>query len=123
MQCPDHALAAAHNFAHSIERNHALVDPVEVDDVCLLEGCGAGYVDACIGDVHLPEPRAPEAATGQDCEAFHEFRQLVAYLDDGGVVALLVAHYHPCLNAVLVEGIHEAVRSNGAAAASFAGTN
>ena len=52
---PDNALSAAHDFAHFIERNHALVNPMQVYDVGFLELRCGGDADAGVGDVCLPE--------------------------------------------------------------------
>ena len=54
VQCHDDAFATAHNIAHFIERKHALIDPMQVHDVCLLELIRVCYADANIGDVCLP---------------------------------------------------------------------
>lgn len=52
---PDDALSAAHDFAHFIERNHALVNPMQVYDVGFLELWCGGDADSGVGDVCLPE--------------------------------------------------------------------
>ena len=55
VQRPNDPLAAAHNLVYPVEREHPLIDPMQVDDVCLLELAGAGDVDACVGNVCLPK--------------------------------------------------------------------
>ena len=93
---------------------------MEVYDVGLLEGPCGGDVDACIGDVGLPEARAVESAMGQDGEAFPQLRPLAAHLDDCRVVGLFVTYHEPRLHAVFVEGHHETSCGYCSAAARLA---
>ena len=52
---PHNTLTATHDFIQSFERKHPLIDPVQMDDVCLLEFLGMGDVYARIGNVRLPK--------------------------------------------------------------------
>ena len=55
VQSPNDALPAVHNFAHFIERKHALTHPMKVYDVRLLKLWCVGYADAEVCDVRLPK--------------------------------------------------------------------
>ena len=90
---------------------------MQMDNVSLPELSCACYADAHVGDVRLPELRAPEAAAGQDDKPFDDFWQLASYLDDARVGRLLVAHHHLSIHAVLAEGIQETTCCYAASAA------
>ena len=119
MQRPDDALAALQDAGDAVQRQHALVYPVQVDDVCLLELLGAGDVDAHIGNVCLPQTRPPESAAWQDGQAFQELRYLVAYPANRNGVGLLVAHHELRLHAVGIESIQKTTGCNGTSTATF----
>ena len=63
---PHHRLAAAHYLAYAVERQHALVNPVEVYHVSLLKLRQTGYVAARIGNVYLEQMLLLQVKTQED---------------------------------------------------------
>ena len=53
MHCPDDGFATREDLADATKREHALIDPMQVDDVCLLKGFVAGDVRTSGGSVHF----------------------------------------------------------------------
>ena len=126
VKCPDDALAALKDASNAIERKHSLINPVQVDDVCLAKLRRAGNVDTHPGSVNLPEALAAESHMRQYAKALEELRQLVAHRTDKAdachVGALPVAHQELDLYIVCqAQGVCEAVCGNSTAAALFAG--
>ena len=55
MQGHHHRLATGKNALKIIERQESLVDPMQMDDIGLLELVHRGDVGARIGDIHLKD--------------------------------------------------------------------
>ena len=73
MHCPYHTFAALKNFADILQRQHALVDPMQVDDVGFLEFWQSGDVCTAVGDVYLEQMVALQVQMQPDTETFpHE---------------------------------------------------
>ena len=52
---PHHRLATLQDAAYAAEGEHALIDPMQVDDVGLTELPQLSDVDACIGNVNVEQ--------------------------------------------------------------------
>ena len=52
---PHHGFPAVEHLLDALEREHALVDPMQVNDIGLLELPQPGDVEARVGDVDLKE--------------------------------------------------------------------
>ena len=53
MHCPDDGFATREDLADATKREHALIDPMQVDDVCLLKGFVEGDIRTSGGSVHF----------------------------------------------------------------------
>ena len=114
---PDHGFARAQNLADGADGEHALIDPMEVDDVGLLELRQAGDVRTGIGKVDLKEMTTGEMEPTIDDEAFPEEmpveQRRFGQGYDSKRVAEFVAHQHLRLDPVVVEGHHQTVGCDG----------
>lgn len=119
MKRPYNSLAATHYFVQSIERKHTLTHPMQMDDVCFFELSSACDVDAHVGDISLPKPRATESTTRKDGKTFQELGKLVAHLANCDGIRLFVAYHHLCFHTIFVESIHESTGSNGSSSTKF----
>ena len=104
---PYHPFPTGQYLADVLEREHALVDPVQVDDIRLLELTQSGDICPAIGDIHVEEVLAAQVEAQPDTKTFPEEMPL---LSDGGaegdhrqLVALLVAYQHLRLDPVVVQ--------------------
>ena len=52
---PDHGFTASQDLLDAVQRKHALIDPVQMNDVCLLKLPQFGDIGACAGDVDIKE--------------------------------------------------------------------
>ena len=63
---PDDRLARVENLGDVVEREHSLVDPVQVYHVGLAELGQSGDVGACVGDVDVEEVASAEVQMQED---------------------------------------------------------
>ena len=120
---PHHGFARVEYLADVFQREHALVHPVQVDDVCLLEFGQRGDVVARVGNVHGKEVLAAEAV---GCPNDHAFPYKLPHHAPtgfqrhyGALAGLLVAHQHLGLDALRLEGFHQPVGGYGGSADAF----
>ena len=114
---PNHGFAGLQNLTDALQRQHALVHPVQVDDVSLLELRQLGDVRAAIGNVDLEEMLAAQVQACPDNKTFPEevppAGTLSAQGTDRQTVALLVAYQHLRLGTVVVQRLHQPARCHG----------
>ena len=124
VHCPDHALAAVENAADVVQREHALIDPVQVHDVGFLELSRAGDVAAGTANVEVPQVFPPQTEPPPHRQSLAQEVPLsppaVAPLAHQQVVGRLVSHQHARLHAVVVQRHQQAVGSQGGASRSLA---
>ena len=110
---PYYRLAAAQYLADGAEREHALVYPIEVYHVGLLELGQAGYVGACVGYIYLEEVPTLKVQVEEYGETFPQKVEpgepTVRQLHHGDLVGLLLGYEHLCLDTVVVECLHKSV--------------
>ena len=102
-----------------LQRQHALVDPMQVDHVSLLKLGQAGDIRAAIGDVHFEEAFLLQVHRQPDTEALPQEMPLLA----PGVlqpyhrqlVGALLFHQHLGLHTVVVQCDHQSVGGHGGA--------
>ena len=71
---PYYRFAGSQNLADGVERQHPLVDPVQMDDICLLKFGKRSDVRTGIGDIYGEEIILLETVGFPDDDAFpHEF--------------------------------------------------
>ena len=71
---PYYRFAGSQNLADGVERQHPLVDPVQMDDICLLKFGKRSDVRAGIGDIYGEEIILLETVGFPDDDAFpHKF--------------------------------------------------
>jgi hypothetical protein len=99
------------------QREESLVDPVQVDDVGLLEFRQAGDVGSHIGNVDLEKMFPREMQMGENAPSLPEETKLlapsVACRDHGELFRLFVAHQHLGLHTVVDQCLHQPVSGNG----------
>ena len=127
VHCPHDGFARSGYLAELLEREHALVHPVQVDDVRLLEFRQLRDVDARVGDVHLEQVVPLEAVGFPDDEAFPDEAPHVeprgGQLHDIRGVGLPVAHEHLYLYAAVLQCFHQATCRNRRTARLFRGVD
>lgn len=114
---PYHRFATLDNAADALERQEALIDPRQVNDVGLLKLRQFRNVETRVGDVNLKEPLTMEMQMAVDAPAFPKEMQLLAQptLEShyGDAVCLLMHNQHLGLHTVVVECIHQTVGGHG----------
>ena len=123
VHCPYHGLARGQYLFDILQGEHALVDPVQVDDVGLAEFGQGGDVRPRVGNVYGKEVVLLEAVGFPDDDAFpYELPHhppVAAQGHDRDVVGLLVAHQQLGLDAVVLQGFCQAAGGYGGSADSF----
>ena len=111
VQRPDDRFGALEYLLQVAERQHALVDPVEVDDVGLTECPCAGDVETGVGDGDGKEVPAVEAVAEGDDEPFpqeaHTLLPATADADDMRAVAGAVQDHQRRLDPIVTESLGE----------------
>ena len=112
---PHHGLATAQDAADAVERQHALVNPVQVNHIGLLKLAQTRDVGSRVGKVYVEEVLAREMQTDEDVEPLLEEMPVatgrLGKADHGQRVALLVANEHASLHAMVVQRHHQTVGS------------
>ena len=113
MHGPYYGFPGIKNLTDSSQRKHALVDPVQVNDISLLELTQTSYISAAIGNINLKKMLALEMQTTEDNQALPKEIPAEPYRwrqsDDSQRIALLVAHQHTSLYPVIVQGFHQTI--------------
>jgi len=103
---PHHRFAAAQDLVDALQREHALVDPVQMDNIGFLELLQPGDVVAGIGNVDLKKMLPGETAPDKDDKPFPEEVPIMHgrwwQLNHSRRGALLVAHQHTGLDTIVV---------------------
>ena len=96
------------------EREHALVYPVECDDVGFAYPGMSGDVTSRVGQRHLEKVTAIETVTCHYAQSLKgevdKSSSLSAVLCHGGVVGALVQHEHASVDSCVTQGMHEPSR-------------
>jgi len=120
---PDNGFARGQNLFEVAQRKHALVYPVQVYDVGLLELGQQGDVGASVGYVDGKEVVLLEAVGAPDDGTLpHEFphqHPVVLQRKDADLVCLLVAHQQSRFNAVVLQSLHQPAGGYGSPSVSF----
>ena len=110
---PYYGFPAFEDLADGTQREHALINPVQMDDVGFLEFRQTCYVVARIGDVDVEEMLFGEAHVPEDAPTLPQEMPLsedgTGHLGHGDRLCLLIAHQHLGLNSIVVKGIHQTV--------------
>lgn len=115
MHGPYHRFSAADDLPDGLQRKHALVDPVQMYDVSLLELRQGSDVVSRIGDIECKEILPGKMKAAEDAPALpqeiplHPERAWQPYY--GNIIGHLIAHQHLSLNTIVVKGIHQAIGS------------
>ena len=113
---PDHRFTAVDNLSDILERQHTLVDPMQMNDIRLLELWQGSDVETDVGDVYAKEVLAREMEMPEDAPSFPQEIPLgtqgTLHSHYGDIIAHLVTHQHLSLNAIIVKGIHQTVGSH-----------
>ena len=121
---PYHRLSRVEYLADILQREHALVYPVQMDDVCLLEFGQLCDVGACVGGVYLPQMAAVQPQMEIYRQSFPQEIEVVAprlgQTAHRDVLCLLVAHQHLGFYAAVVERFHQPARSHSRSASPLA---
>ena len=121
---PYHRFSALQNASDAAQREHALIDPLQVDDVGLLELPQSGDVGTGIRHVNLKETFPGEMEMAEQAPAFPEevqaLQPAVGKGYDGRVVAEFLAHQHLRLYAIALQRLHQTVGGNGGTTRFFA---
>ena len=123
MHGPYHSLVGVKNLPYAFQREHSLVYPVQVYDICLAELPQSGDVRAGVGNVYLEEVVFAEMGMEKDHEALPKETPLSPeslwqphYCD---IVRDLVADKHLRFHAVVVQRIQKSVGGNSCASCLF----
>ena len=123
MHGPYHRFTTIQYFANALQRQHALVHPVQMDDVGLLEFLQLCDVGTTVGNVHLKQVFAVQVQPEPHDEPFPQESQLHSLLSGHRcyrqAVCLLVAHQHLGLHTVVVQCLHEPTGSHRSATRPF----
>lgn len=102
---PHHRLAATQYLTDATQGEHTLIDPVEVDDVGLLEFTQAGDVGTRIGNIHLKEMSALKAEPTEDDQPLPKKAPAIhgrlRKTDHRQGVGILIAHQHLGLDTII----------------------
>ena len=124
---PYHRFTRSENLADDFKRKHALVDPMQMDEVGLFELWQAGDVVTCIGNIYTKEPFASEVAVNPDNDTFpHEFPYLFPATAKGygrDAVSLLIAHQHFGLDAMAFQRFGQSACCDGSPSGTFGGVD
>ena len=112
---PHHRLAATQYLTDATQGEHTLIDPVEVDDVGLLEFTQAGDVGTRIGNIHLKEMSALKAEPTEDDQPLPKKAPAIhgrlRKTDHRQGVGILIAHQHLGLDTIINKCHHQTVCS------------
>ena len=121
---PHHGLTATQYLPDDVQRQKALIDPMQVNDVGLLELRQPCDVGASIGQVYLEQVFAPEMQLTEHHETFPKkipsFRQFTFEPHNADVLSLFVAHQHFGFNTIIIKRSHQTVGSNSRSPRLFA---
>ena len=123
MHRPHNGLPGGEDLFEVLHRQHALVDPVQVDHIGLLEFGKSRNVGSRIGNVHSKEMILFKPVGLPDADTFpHKFpHQPPAMFQrhHGDAVRLFVTHQHFGLDAIVFERFHQSAASDGRASNPF----
>ena len=112
-------------LADVLQRQHALIYPMQVDDVRLLEFGQGGDVRACVGYVDGKQVMLLETVGAPYHNAFPNesphHAPIVLQGHNGNLLRLFVTNQQFGFYAVILQGIHQAAGGYGGAAHAFGG--
>ena len=124
MHRPYHRLAAIKNSPYAPQRQHALIYPMQMNDVSLLKFRSLCDVDACIGYRHRKEVLAAEEIVQPYHKPFVDeaprFSEPAANSRHIEVVGIFLNHQHLGLNTIVDKGFGEPACCNGRPTRSLA---
>ena len=117
---PHDRLTGVEYSADAVQRKHALVYPLQVNNVSFLEITCMSNVDTGIGNVYLKKMLTTEVQVEENTQPFPKERPLsqprMTNRRNGYLICFLVTNKHASLHAVIVQRIHQPVGSNSCAA-------
>lgn len=120
---PYHGFARGENLFDVLQREHALVDPVQVNDVRLLEFGQRSNVRACIGYIYGEDILPFEVVGNQNDDAFpHEFPYhppVLVQRHDGDLVGLFISYQQLGFDAMILKGFHQSAGCYGCSTDTF----
>ena len=115
MHGPHHRLPAFKDSADTLQRQHTLIDPMQMDDISLLKLTGLGDICTCIGYIDIKQMLSAEVETPEHTPAFPKERPPEAPLLRQGrhadLVGLLVTYQHHGLRTIVLQCLHQTVGS------------
>ena len=121
---PYHRFSALQNLADIVQRQHSLINPMQVNNVGLLEFRQFRNVSATIGNIYFEQVFAFKMKSCPHNKALPKEIPLQAprlwQCRNRQLVRFLVTHQHLCLHTVVVQCIHQAVGGNGCPTRPFA---
>ena len=112
---PDDGFAAPQYLPDILEREHALIDPVQVDDIGFFELPETGDVCAGVGDIHLEEMLPREMQTAENDKPLPKEmpsqQGRTRQLCHRQTIRLLITHQHLSLDTVVVQRLHQTAGS------------
>ena len=121
---PHNGFSCIQYLANTFQRQHALINPVQMDDICLLKLWQLCDVCTTVGDIHLKqvltvkvEPQPHDKTLPKEIELHPLLTWHCCY---GQSVCLLVAHQHLRLHTIVVQRLHQPAGSYCSATRPFA---
>ena len=120
---PDNRFAGGDDLLNIVQRQHALIDPMQVNDICLFENRKPGDIEPRIGNGYPKKILPAEKIICPNNETFPDKRELsLPRLTDGMYfigVARFVQYQHPGVYSGTVERFHQTVCCDSRTAHSF----
>ena len=120
---PHDGFPALQDLAEGAQREEALIDPMQMDDICFLKLRQTSDIGARIGYRHLEEVLATEEIIKPDDQSLGQemplFQHVPAQSDDRRRFCLLVANKHLCFDAVVVQRDHQTLGSDSRPTRAF----
>ena len=122
---PYYRLARQQDAPYVLQRQHALVHPVQMDDVGFLKFGQTRDVGAAVGDVHLKHTGILEMHVQPDDQPLPKEMPLrpppSGHATDRQPVGFLLTHQHAGLHPVITQRLHQPVGCHGSTAGALTG--
>ena len=125
VQRPNDALLRFQQLAKTLEREHPLVNPMQVYDIGLAKGFRASQVCSPRSRVNGKEPLAAPAIAQHNAQPLHDKASAPPHgrgeRQNGGIVRFAQAHHHLGLVAVVLESVQQSAGGNSCTTSPFLG--
>lgn len=126
MERPYDGLSGTYDLAYAFQREHTLINPMQMDDISLFKHFQPGDVGSCIGHVDVEKMPTGEVKMKEKTQPLPQempkHEPAAAGGHHRGVVGVLVADEHRSLDAVAVQGLGQPSCCKGCTACPFACT-